>query len=440
MITLTNTLTGKKETIHDSSISLYACGITPYDYSHIGHGRCYVLFDVLSRFLKSQNKQVRYCRNFTDIDDKLLRRAQEEFGDKFRYKEIADRFIDAYLQNMESLNCQFPEEQPRATEVIPETIAFIENLIKKGNAYEVEGDVYFSVKSFPGYGELSHRQLHDLKAGARVEVNEKKRDPLDFALWKAEAEGTFWKSPWGYGRPGWHIECSVMATKYLGETIDIHAGGMDLIFPHHENERAQSEALSGKQFVKNWMHVAFVQIAEQKMSKSDGNSFTLRDLFERFDPMVIRFYILKHHYRTPLDFSWHDLEAAEKAYRKVCKAFATRQCPVDLTARCSVEVPILCKMIEFLQDDLNTVGALGLVFEHLDKLGTEFCVVKAFLQNVLGLTLEVLPERIVCITPEIQHLINARNQARAQKDWATADRIRDQLCQLGVEVQDKKTD
>jgi len=441
MISLNNTLTGKKEplqTTDKNKVTFYACGITPYDYTHVGHGRCYVLFDVLYRFLKSQNITVEYCRNFTDIDDKLLDAAHKEFGDKFRYKELADKFINAYLEDMESLNCVFPDHQPRVTEVIDDIIVFITTLIKKGHAYQVESDVYFSVKSFKDYGKLSKRKLEDLKSGARVAVNDKKKDPLDFALWKGEEEGTFWKSPWGYGRPGWHIECSVMATKFLGQTIDLHAGGMDLIFPHHENEIAQSEGCSGKTFAKNWMHVAFVRVNQEKMSKSLGNFFTLREVFQKFDPMVIRFYILKHHYRTPLDFTYQDLESAQKAYQKLCKAFVQKKCSAKVSMECSVEVPVLCKMIDFLNDDLNTVGALGVVFEYLDKLGDELCIVKSFLQNVLGLTLQPLPEKVVPITPEIQKLLDERNAARTKKDWKKSDELRDKLLKLGINVKDTK--
>ena len=304
MIKLTNSCAGKKEIfdIKNETVQLYVCGITPYDYTHIGHGRCYVLFDVLYRYLRSIGVKVIYCRNFTDIDDKLLCKAQELYGDQFQYKKVADAFIENYLQDMESLNCLFPDYQPRVTEVIDDIIEFIDGLIKKNCAYVVNGDVYFSVKNFPEYGQLSKRKLDQLCAGARVDINEQKRDPLDFALWKAGAEGTFWKSPWGWGRPGWHIECSVMAYKNLGKTIDIHGGGMDLIFPHHENEKAQSEALWNQSFARVWMHVAFVQINKEKMSKSLGNFFTLRELFNKFDPMVIRFYLLSHHYRSPIDF------------------------------------------------------------------------------------------------------------------------------------------
>ncbi len=440
MMKITNTLTGKKEALQPNSegvITFYACGITPSNYAHVGHGRCYVLFDVFYRFLKSQNHPVTYCRNITDIDDKLLDAAKKR-GLNVSYKEIAEEYLNYFFEDMEMLACQFPDQQPRATQVIPETIAFIEGLIHKGHAYAVDGDVYFSVKSFEHYGKLSKRALEDMQAGARVQVNEKKKDPFDFALWKSETEGTFWKSPWGYGRPGWHIECSVMVDTFLGKSISLHGGGMDLIFPHHENEIAQSESLFGCKFAHNWMHVAFVQVNQEKMSKSVGNFFTLREVFEKFDPMVVRFYILKHHYRSPLEFSYTELEAAEKAYRKLCKAFDHKQCPAKLSAQCSVEVPVLCKMIEFLEDDLNTVGALGVVFEYLDKMGDEVCVIKSFLRDILGLSLEILPEKLVEMTPGIHALLEQREQARAQKDWARSDELRDQLALLGYTVQDKK--
>lgn len=440
MIKLTNTLTGKKEELISSDkkgLTFYACGITPSGYPHLGHGRCYVLFDVLYRFLKSQNQKITYCRNITDIDDKLLAKA-ESLGNKHRYKEVAEKYLNIFFEDMESLNCLFPDHQPRATEVIPDIIKFIETLIEKKHAYVVDGDVYFDVQSDSEYGKLSKRKLEDLKAGARVQVNDKKKHFADFALWKSEKEGEFWKSPWGFGRPGWHIECSVMATKFLGNTIDLHSGGMDLVFPHHENEIAQAEAVTGVPFVKNWMHVAFVRIEKEKMSKSTGNFFTLRDVFEKFDPMVIRFYILKHHYRSPMDFTIEDLEAAEKAYRKLCKAFNVEQCKIDISLACSLETPTLCKMINFIEDDLNTVGLWGIVFENLDSMGNELCAIKSFIQNVLGLSLAPLPEKIVIITPEMQKMIEDRKQARADKDWKKADMLRDQLQELGYEVQDSK--
>lgn len=441
MITVSNTLTNKKETfspLDADHVKLYVCGITPYDFAHIGHGRCYITFDVLYRLLKTMYPKVTYCRNFTDVDDKLMARAEKELGDKLRYHEVAQRFMDAYTQDMQQLNCLVPDIQPLATGTIDQIIEITQKLIEKGLAYEVDGDVYYRVKKFKDYGKLSKRKLEDLIAGARVDINEKKEDPLDFALWKAEAEGTFWKSPWGYGRPGWHIECSAMAFKHLGQHIDIHAGGMDLIFPHHENEIAQSEGAYGADFARYWLHNAFVRIDKEKMSKSLGNFFTLRDVFQTFDPMVIRFYILQHHYHSPLDFSFDDIKASEKAYRRLCKTFATSMCPASFDDEHVQASPLVKELMRFVQDDLNTVGALGVVFENLTDLQEELCAVKLFLQNILGLTLKPLPEKTVEITPEIQALITEREQARLNKDWKKADQLRDKLVELGVDIQDKQ--
>lgn len=441
MITLSNTLTGKKESfvpLKKEAVNLYVCGITPYDYAHIGHGRVYVTFDVLLRLLRLLQFDVTYCRNFTDIDDKLLHRAEKELGDKFRYKEIAQKYIDAYHEDVVALGCLTPDVEPRVTETIPGIITFIEGLVKNGYAYQVDGDVYYRVTKFPSYGKLSKRNIEDLVAGARVEVNEKKENPLDFALWKGEQEGTFWKSPWGYGRPGWHIECSAMAAEHLANHIDIHGGGMDLIFPHHENEIAQSEGLYGETFSKFWVHNAFVRINQEKMSKSLGNFFTLRDVFTQFDPMVVRFYYLQHHYRSPLDFSFDDLQSAERAYRRLCKAFAGSTCSADLTDEHVKNSPLFRKLAQFVSDDLNTVGALGVVFENLADMQEEQCAVKLFLQNILGLTLAPLPEKKVEMTPRMQELINQREAARAARDWTKADALRQELTELGYEVQDKK--
>jgi len=441
---ITNTQSGKKEllTFQDPErAKLYVCGITPYDYAHLGHGRCYVTFDVLYRLLKFLGKDVTYVRNFTDIDDKILKKAQDQFGDRQCYKQITDRYIEAYTQDMQALNCQSPTVEPRVTEMIPDIIRFIEQLIEKGKAYQVDGDVYFNVRSFPEYLQLSKHKLDDLRSGARVDVNEKKRDPLDFALWKSEPEGEFFKSPWGYGRPGWHIECSVMAAKYLGKTIDIHAGGQDLIFPHHENEKAQSEALFGETFARFWMHNGFVQINKEKMSKSLGNFFTLQDIFKEFDPMVVRYYLLTHHYRAPLDFSFDDLRAVLKTYKRLVRVFSTYDCP-ELTPAQMQESSIVMKMLAYLEDDLNTPGMWGVLFENLETIQEnqkENCAVKNFLQSVLGFTLAPVKEKEVEITPEIQQLIDARKEARAQKDWKRADELRDALRELGVELQDKKT-
>lgn len=435
-----NTLTGEKELFtprKNSLVSMYVCGITPYDFSHIGHGRCYVTFDLIYRLLQACGYDVTYVRNFTDIDDKLLVRAEKEFGDQTRYKEIAQRYIDAYHEDMRRLGNKSPQHEPRVTEVIPEIIAFIEALIKKGAAYESNGSVYFAVNTFPCYCKLSKRNLDEMQAGARVEINDEKRNPLDFALWKSEEGNAFWQSPWGHGRPGWHIECSVMAEKFLGTTIDIHGGGMDLIFPHHENEIAQSESLCGNNWVNFWIHNAFVRIDKEKMSKSLGNFFTLRDVFEKYHPMVVRFMILNHHYRSPLDFSFDDLEVAQKTYQRLCKLF--HDTPAAKTI--NNENHLVRKMMNFLLDDLNTPGMWGVVFENFKQLqdnAEDRAAVKTVLTEILGLDLIPLPEKEVEITPEIQQLLNEREKARAERNWAQSDILRDKLKALGYEVQDKK--
>lgn len=443
MIKITNTLSGKKEnfqSLEPNKVRLYVCGITPYDYAHLGHGRVYVTFDVLYRLLNLSGYRVSYCRNFTDIDDKLLSRALRELGDEQKYVEVASKFINTYNEDMQNLHCLPPTNEPRVTDNIPAIIEFIKGLIDAGKAYEVDGDVYFHIPSFPEYCKLSKQKLQDLRVGARVEANEKKKDPLDFALWKSENEGQFWQSPWGWGRPGWHIECSALAWKYLGKQIDIHAGGMDLIFPHHENEIAQSEGLSGIPFSIYWMHNAFVRIDKEKMSKSLGNFFTLRDVFAKFDPMVVRYYYLTHHYRAPLDFSFDDLAVAQKSYQRLCKVFQAHVVSAQESANMQ-ESPIVQKMLEFLRDDLNTPGMFGVLFENLSELQNnahEACLVKAFINGVLGLTLVPLPEKEVEITPAIAALLEERDKARASKDWARSDALRDQLKELGYEVQDKR--
>lgn len=443
MITLTNTLTGKKELfkpLKPGVVTLYVCGITPYDYAHLGHGRVYVTFDVLYRLLQFLGYKVSYCRNFTDIDDKIIARAQKELGDPNQFAKISQKYIAAFEQDMQALNCLQPTYEPRVTQTMPEIIAFVQGLIDAGKAYVSDGDVYFAIDTFPSYGKLSKHKLEDLIAGARVEVSEKKKNPLDFALWKnANDNEPGWDSPWGRGRPGWHIECSAMAQKFLGKTIDIHAGGMDLIFPHHENEIAQSEGLNSIPFVRYWMHNGFVRINQEKMSKSLGNFFTLRDIFKQFDPMVVRFYLLNHQYKAPLEFSFDDLKVMQKTYSRLCKAFAVECAPV--TDALIKESPTVQKMLEFLCDDLNTPGMWGILFESLASLQKnekELCLVKAFIQKVLGLTLIPIPEAEVEITPEIEHLIKEREHARAQKNWQKADEIRQKLRELGYEVHDKK--
>jgi len=444
MIKITNTLTGKKDIfkpIEQNKVKMYVCGVTPYDDSHIGHGRVAVVFDLLYRLLKFLDFDVTYCRNFTDIDDKLLKKAKAVLGDELRYKEIADEYIKKYTEDVNKLNCLKPDCEPRVTDHIEKIIAFVQGLVDSGHAYVSNGDVYFSIKSFSNYGRLSKHNLDDLRAGSRVQVSEKKQDPLDFVLWKGTKEETFWKSPWGYGRPGWHIECSVLANTYLGKQLDIHGGGMDLIFPHHENEIAQSESLNKKTFVNYWMHNAFVTVDKEKMSKSLGNFFILRQVFEKVDPMVVRFYFLSHSYRAPLDFSFEYLESFEKGYKRLCNVFSDVECENKLDRAAFTKYEVCNKMLAFLCDDLNTSGMLGVLFENLNEIKADkklLCIVKVFIQDVLGLTLEPIKEKKVEITPEIQALIDERETARKEKNWARADEIRDKLKQMGVDVQDKK--
>lgn len=443
MLKLTNTLTGNKEPfvpLEENTVKMYVCGITPYDYSHLGHGRVYVTFDVLYRFLHLLGYTVTYCRNFTDIDDKLINKAAKELNDPLKYKQVADTYIAAYQEDMKKLNNKNPDYEPCVTDHIPEIIEFIESLIAQEYAYRVNGDVYFHIDRFPEYGKLSKRSTQDLFAGARVEINEQKLNPLDFALWKSEDENTFWNSPWGWGRPGWHIECSALAGKYLGQELDIHGGGMDLIFPHHENEVAQSECRYHKQFVRTWMHNGFVNVNKEKMSKSLGNFFTLRDIFELFDPQIVRFYYLNHLYRAPLEFSLDDLHVAKKSYQRLCTAFMHVESR-PMTYSQMKDNPILARMLDFLSDDLNTVGMFGVVYEELPGLATNKDLaqgMKYILTEVLGLTLQPIQEKKISITSEMQALIDQREAARSAKDWAKADELRDQLKQLGFEVQDKK--
>jgi len=449
MLHITNSLTGQKElfkTLLDNKVNLYVCGITPYDFSHIGHGRCYVIFDMVYRYLSFLNYDVTYCRNFTDIDDKLLQKAQQELGDSSRYSEIATRYIDAYHHDMKSLNCLSPNKEPRVTQTIPQIIAFVQGLIANGSAYELQGSVYFKVRNFKNYGKLSKQDINDLRAGSRINVNDQKQDPLDFALWKADEPAVSYESPWGFGRPGWHIECSAMAYDCFNGSVDIHGGGMDLLFPHHENEIAQSESLYPAPFVRYWMHNAFVRINKEKMSKSLNNFFTLKDILKDFDPMFLRFYFMKHYYRGPLDFSIEDLQVAEKTYKRLVHYFS--ETVIEKITETNAQILKDCKqnkivqaMSDFLSDDFNTSGLFGVLFESLDLLQKDDQgkkAVKYFIVNVLGLTLTPIVEKIIEITPEIQSLLDARKQARADKDWKKADEIRDELQKIGFEVQDKK--
>ncbi len=438
---LYNTLADRQEPFvaRGPQVSLYVCGVTPYDYAHLGHGRCYVTFDVLYRLLKFLGYKVTYCRNFTDIDDKLINRAEKEYNDPTDYLMLANKFIESFHEDMRQLGCLSPDFEPRVTTHIGPIITFVADLIAAQKAYAtILGDVYFSIKSFPSYGKLSKRSLEDLKAGARVSVREDKQDPLDFALWKSSDTAPSWESPWGPGRPGWHIECSAMAKEYLGETIDIHAGGMDLIFPHHENEIAQSEGLHNKPFARYWMHNAFVRINQEKMSKSLGNFLTLRDVCNRFHPQVVRYYYVQHQYRSPLDFTAEDLQAASKSYERLIAAF-DHVPAASIDELKASEDPLITALITALCDDLTIAKCFGLIFEHLKTMGAnQASLVKGFLVHLLGLDMKPLPHENVVITPEILALLEEREQARLAKNWARADEIRTLLHELGVDVQDKK--
>lgn len=442
-IKLTNTLTRKKEDfipLEDEKVKLYACGITPYDYAHIGHGRGAVSVDLLVRLLRFAGYDVKYVRNITDIDDKILKKAEADLGDMMKYGELAQKHIDMYAQELEQLNCIVPDEQPRVTTHIEQIIRFIEGLIENGAAYVSGSDIYFDVSSYKDYGQLSNRDVDELLAGARVEVNEQKKNPADFVLWKGNEDGQFWKAPWGYGRPGWHIECSVMAKEILGETIDIHCGGIDLVFPHHENERAQSEALHGKQFVRYWVHNALLNINKEKMSKSLGNILSLQEVFKKCDPMVVRYYFLQHQYRTPIEFSFEGIESAKTAYKKLVAVFEGVETKEHPHAQYMAH-NFIAQMLEALSDDMNTPKMLGILFENLSDIKADANlaqIVKSFLVTVTGLTFIAITEDSVKITPEIQVLIEQRKQARLDKDWVLADKIRDQLTGLGVELKDRK--
>jgi len=438
-LTLTNTLTREKAAFsaEGQPVKLYVCGITPYDYAHIGHGRVYVTFDMLYRLLTYLGNDVIYCRNVTDIDDKLINRAIAERNDPHQYREIASFFTKTFEEDVAALSCLKPQAEPRVTEHIPHIIEIITMLCERGIAYQGADGVYFSIEKWPSYGKLSHRSLDELIPGARVEVHEGKRSPLDFALWKrADVGDVGWESPWGYGRPGWHIECSAMARAYLGDTLDIHGGGMDLIFPHHENEIAQSEAATGKTFSRCWVHNAFVRIDAEKMSKSLGNFVTLRDFFARHAPRVARFIYLNHQYRSPLDFSWDDCAALERAYERMVRIVQGARPNAD-----AIQDSMVARaMLELLCDDLNTPGAFGVFFAHIKELAAdprERAAVAAVISTIMGIELEPI-EKKVLLTPEIEQLIAERDRARAARDWTRADALRDQLRVLGYTVQDKK--
>jgi len=451
-----NTLTAQIEEFFPQEknlIKMYVCGITPYDDTHLGHGRCYVVFDILRRFLEYKGYKVEYIQNFTDIDDKILNKAKEL---NQKPQEVAQKYINSYFEVEKELNIKPARLYPRVTEHIDDIIVAVETLVKKGFAYVTNTGVYFDVTKFPSYGKLSKKKIDELVVGARVEVDETKKSPLDFALWKfaKKDEPIFWKSPWGEGRPGWHIECSVMSMKYLGETLDIHGGGMDLIFPHHENEIAQSEAITGKKFVNYWVHNGFVTVNKEKMSKSLKNIFALKDLFTMYDPMVVRLFLLSQHYKKPLDFSLQEMQQFKSVWERFINVKENAELwiknlkdgEINLSLKQTVD-DLVKKFEDSMEDDLNTSLALSAVHSIVNHLymleknltkGITKKDVEYPLNKLLILSEEVLGLKFQSfeIPKEIKELVLKRELARKNKDFASADKIRQELTSLGWIVED----
>jgi cysteinyl-tRNA synthetase len=461
-----NTLTRKKEEfvpLNGNKVGMYVCGPTVYDYSHIGHARSYVAFDIIRRYLEYKGYMVIYIQNITDVDDKIINRANELGEDPL---SLSRRFTEAYFEDMDRLNVRRANIHPKVSDHIPEIIEFIEELMKKGYAYEVDGNVYFSISKVEDYGKLSHQSMENILAGARVEVDKNKRDPRDFALWKkAKPEEIFWESPWGEGRPGWHMECSTMAIKYLGSSIDIHGGGMDLIFPHHECEIAQSESYSGKPFVKYWIHNGFVTINKEKMSKSLGNFFTIREVLEKYDGEAIRFFLLNTHYKSPIDYSDQHLQEAKQALQRIYTAInklknLIKEQQKTESKEPSTEEKELLDQVEkskqrflaAMDDDFNTREAMPAIFEltrtvnSLDmnsKISINALEETLKTYNDFGQILGVFQEEekeadLETLGKLVDLLIEMRNKFRKEKDWETADYIRVKLKEAGILLEDTK--
>ena len=477
-----NTLSGKKEEfipLREKKVGMYVCGVTVYDLCHIGHARSAIVFDTVYRYFRYRGYDVTFVRNFTDIDDKIIRRANEEGVD---YKTIAERYIGEFNVDMGGLGLEKPSVEPRATEHIPEMIRLISTLTQKGFAYQAGGDVFFSVGKFEDYGKLSKRDLEEMQAGARVDIDEKKENPLDFALWKASKPGEpFWESPWGKGRPGWHIECSVMSQKYLGETFDIHGGGRDLIFPHHENEIAQSEAATGKTFVRYWIHNGFVNINKEKMSKSLGNILTVKEILKDWHPEVLRLFFLSHHYRSPVDYSedsfleaksgldrfYMTLNAIQEELKKpLISSKKTDPSGID-NIRKAIE-SFQRKFEEAMDDDFNTAEALGYFYDlqthlnsllsfskgkpadevasmlkqgldHFSKMGWVFGLFREDPGDYLSRQKKEGLKKLNLTEDQVLQSIEERNLARKEKNWKRADEIRNDFLSKGIVLEDAPT-
>jgi cysteinyl-tRNA synthetase len=467
-IRIFNTLTKKKEIfepVEPWKVRMYVCGPTVYDSSHIGHARSVVVFDVIVRYLRKQGYDVTYVRNFTDIDDKIIKRANELGIDS---KELAEKYIDEFYEDMDALNVQRATLEPRATEHISDIIQVVQKLIQKKTAYPLDGDVYFSIESFKEYGKLSGRKLEDMEAGARVAVDERKRNPFDFALWKSAKPGEpSWESPWGKGRPGWHIECTAMSSSLLGETIDIHGGGKDLVFPHHENEIAQSEAAFGKNFVRYWIHNGFVNINQEKMSKSLGNFLLIKDIIKTYHPESVRLFLLSNHYRSPIDFNEKAMEEASGALDKIYTFLERGEDQLGISVPVDTATGKLWQeFCDAMNDDFNTAQGLGILFSSvrnlnriLDESGDRLSDKDAEqiksgysdvleVGNILGI-LKSSPKAYFeqkrqkgikkeSIDPQlIEKMVYERTEARKSKDWAKADKIRDELLDMKIVLEDR---
>lgn len=468
MLKVYNTLTKQKEEfkpLKEGQVSIYVCGVTPYNHPHIGNARPFVTWDVIKRYFTHLGYKVKHIQNFTDVDDKIIRTANQE---GVNWSDISTRYINSYFEVMDKLHVKHADTYPKVSQTIPEIIDMISVLIDKGYAYELNGDVYFSVEKFKGYGKLSGRKLEDMMAGARIEVNESKHNPMDFALWKAAKPGEpFWESPWGNGRPGWHIECSTMSLKYLGKTFDFHGGGSDLIFPHHENEIAQSQAYCGDDhsFARYWLHNGFITINQEKMSKSLGNFFTVKEILDKYPAEVLRFFIVSTHYRSPLDFSDTRLDEATTSLNRLKNALDNlKELAKNTTDATSGEELIAkakqCKQnfFEAMDDDFNTALAIANMFDLSKEINIYYNEVTsgkvACSKVAVDTALDVFSEMadIIGILEEDDNsaddglvdnlmnlIIDIRQNARKNKDWATADKIRDELKNIGITLEDSPT-
>ena len=456
-IQIFNSLSRQKEPfvpLEEGKVKMYVCGPTVYNYIHIGNSRPVIVYDTVRRYFQYAGYDVKFVSNFTDVDDKIIKTANELGEEVF---ELTERFIAAYFDDISALGCKKADAHPRVTEHMEDIIEFIKVLVEKGYAYESQGDVYYRTRKFNGYGKLSHQSIDDLQVGARIEVGEKKEDPLDFALWKAAKPGEiFWASPWGDGRPGWHIECSVMAREHLGDTIDIHAGGQDLTFPHHENEIAQSEAHNDKTFANYWMHNGYINIDNEKMSKSLGNFILVNDIRQQIDPQVLRFFMLSVHYRHPINFAQDLVEAAKNGLERIRTAYANVQHRLSATANLAEEKDEWLAKIEeqktlfeeAMNDDFNTANAISVLFElarlanvYLQEANTAEEVLKAFLTvmdaiaDVLGVGFAKEQE---LLDEEIEALLAERVEARKNRDFARSDEIRDHLLNMNIILEDTR--